>query len=250
MDTYARTMFGGGTAADSGGWKAEELMWRRGLRMIADIATCRSSISEELANTVTHGIGLVVAIGAMVVLVVLAAIFGGVWHIVGCSIYGGTLVFLYAASTLYHIVRRPATKSILKTLDHSAIFLLIAGTYTPFTLVNLRGVWGWSLLGVIWVLALAGIIWEGALRRRSAAGSLVLYVAMGWVALVAVKPIISAVATHGVLLILAGGVAYTAGIAFYVWRRIPYHHAIWHLFVILGSTFHYFAVLLYVVPLA
>ena len=210
----------------------------------------RFSTTEELANTITHGIGLLIALGAMAVLVVFAAIFGDAWHIVGCSIYGVTLVFLYAASTFYHSAHHPEVKSLLRTLDHSAIFLLIAGTYTPFTLVNLRGGWGWSLLGVIWGLAIIGIVCEGALRRRSKVGALALYVMMGWVALVAVKPIVTAIAAHGVLLILAGGVAYTAGVGFYLWRRIPYHHAIWHLFVIMGSMFHYFAVLLYVIPLA
>ncbi|HIP97129.1 MAG TPA: hemolysin III family protein, partial [Anaerolineae bacterium] len=140
--------------------------------------------------------------------------------------------------------------TVLRNLDHAAIFLLIGGTYTPFTLVNLRGPWGWSLFGVIWGLAVLGVVFEVTVLRRWKAVSLALYVAMGWAVVVAVKPVLAAIAPGGLLLLFLGGMAYTAGVGFYVWRRLPYHHAIWHVFVLVGSILHFFAVLFYVIPLA
>jgi hemolysin III len=166
--------------------------------------------------------------------------------VVGCLVFGATLVFLYAVSTLYHAVSHPRAKAVLRVLDHSAIFLLIAGTYTPFTLVSLRGPWGWSLFGVVWGIAATGIALRLALRRRPTALFVGLYLAMGWCVVVAAKPLLAAVAPGGIALLAAGGLAYSAGVAFYLWRRLPYHHAIWHAFVLAGSACHYVAVLRYV----
>jgi hemolysin III len=210
----------------------------------------RHHLREEIANSLTHGLGGVLAVAGLSVLVTFAALRGTAWHVVGCSVFGTTLVLLYTVSTLYHSIPSPRAKRVLRAFDHSAIFLLIAGTYTPFALVNLRGPWGWSLMGLVWGLAILGIVLRMARGRRSEKAAVALYIAMGWCAVVAVKPLVAAVAPGGLALILAGGLAYTAGVAFYAWRRLPYHHAIWHVFVMAGSTLHYFAILFYVLPRA
>ena len=196
------------------------------------------NLGEELANAITGGIGLLFSVSGAVLLVTQAISHGTVWHIVSCSVYAGTLILLHLASTMYHSSHSPKAKSILQVLDHAAIFLLIAGTYTPFTLVNLRGPWGWSLFGVIWGLALFGIAFQSTLLHRWPAVAVGLYVAMGWAVVVAVKPLLATVAPGGLVLLLVGGLAYTLGVGFYAWRRLPYHHAIWHLFVLAGSLAH------------
>ncbi|NWG01186.1 MAG: hemolysin III family protein [Thermoanaerobaculaceae bacterium] len=210
------------------------------------------SVGEEIAHSVTHGIGVVFSIAGLAVLTAFAAVKGTAWHIVACSIYGATLVLAYTASTIYHAI--PAalatTKKVLRILDHSAIYLLIAGTYTPFALVNLRGKWGWSLLAVVWTLAVLGIVFKATLMGRLRVLSVFFYLLLGWLVVVAAKPLGQSVAAGGLALLVGGGIAYTAGVAFYAWRRLPYHHAIWHGFVLTGSVLHYFAILFYVVPLA
>jgi hemolysin III len=205
---------------------------------------------EELANSITHGIGLALSIAGFVVLLLLAVMRGTAWHIVGCAIYATTLVCVYAASTLYHGIPHPHFRRILRILDHSAIYLLIAGTYTPFLLVNLRGAWGWSLLGVVWGLAIAGIIFKIWFVDHFQILSTATYVAMGWLALIAVKPLVAAVPTAGFVWLVAGGLLYTFGVLFFAWKRVPYNHAIWHIFVMAGSICHYLAVLYSVVPRA
>jgi hemolysin III len=205
------------------------------------------SRSEERANTIISAISTVLAIAGSAVLIVSAVKYGGVWHIVSCSIFATTLILLYTASTLYHGVAHPPMKHRLRMLDHSAIFLLIAGTYTPFVLVNLRGPWGWSLFGVTWGIAFLGIVFHNKLRRRRVL-AVGLYIFMGLIILVAAKPMFAAVAPTGLILLLIGGLAYIAGVGFYAWRRLPHHHAIWHVFILLGSTAHYFAILHYVIP--
>ena len=205
---------------------------------------------EELANSITHGVGAFLAVGALGILTAFATLFGDAWHIVGCGIFGATLIILYAASTLYHSVRRTRVKALLRVIDHAAIFLLIAGTYTPFLLVNLRGPWGWSLFGVVWGIALIGIVFQVSLLRRWPIASVGLYVGMGFLVVVAIKPLLVALMPAGLFLLLAGGLAYILGLSFYGWRRLPYHHAVWHLFVLAGSAFHFFAVLFYVIPVA
>lgn len=206
------------------------------------------SLGEDIANGITHGVGIVLAISGLCVLITFASIYGNAWHIVSCSIFGATLVFSYTASTLYHSIQLPRAKRVFRVLDHAAILLLIAGTYTPFTLVNLRGPWGWSLFGVIWGLAVLGILLQTTMPHKWALFSVGFYVAMGWAVLVAIKPMLSGVEIGGLVLLLLGGVAYTAGIVFYVWRRMPYNHAIWHVFVLIGSVLHFFAILFYVIP--
>jgi hemolysin III len=183
-----------------------------------------------------------------VVLVALAALRGTAWHIVGCSVYGASLVIMYAISTLYHSLRSRRAKHIFQILDHCAIFLLIAGTYTPFTLVNLRGPWGWTLLGLIWAFAVGGILWKVFQTDKYPIVSSLLYLAAGWLAIIAIKPMLQHVAMGGIVLIFLGGLAYSFGLIFFGWQRLRYHHALWHVFVLAGSIFHYAAVLLYVLP--
>ncbi len=221
---------------------------QKSLPMTATHKQSRYSKGEEIANSITHGIGILLAIGGLVVLVVFAALYGDVWHIVSCSIFGAALILLYLASTLYHAIQHPEAKSILRIVDHSAILILIAGTYTPITLVSLRGPWGWTLFGIIWGLTVLGIVIETTRLRRFRAAMIALYVIMGWAVVAAVKPMVHHVGPGGLWLLLAGGLAYTGGITFYLWKRLPYHHAIWHLFVLAGSVLHYFAVLLYMIP--
>jgi hemolysin III len=199
--------------------------------------------AEELANSVTHGIGLLLSIAGFVVLLVLAIVRGTAWHILVCSIYGASLLCLYTASTLYHLALSARLKRALKIFDHSAIYLLIAGTYTPFLLLDLRGPWGWSLFGVIWGLALAGIVLKLWFVDHFDHVSTAVYVAMGWLVVIAAKPVLAHVPTATLQWIVAGGLLYSAGVVFYVWKRLPFSHAVWHLFVLAGSTCHYFAVL-------
>ncbi len=212
------------------------------------LARAQYSLGEEIAHTITHSIGILLSIAGLAVLVAFSALYGSAWHITTCAIYGATLILLYTASSLYHGIPNPRAKRILRQLDHAAIFLLIAGTYTPFTLVNLRGGWGWTLFGLVWGIAIAGIILELALKGRYKRLSLALYLGLGWLVVIAIDPMLSSVETGGLLLLLAGGLSYSLGVIFYVWKRLAYHHAIWHLFVLAGSIFHFFAVLFYVVP--
>ncbi len=214
----------------------------------APAALPRYSFGEELANGITHGLGIVLAIAGLAVMVAFATLYGDAWHIVASSIFGATLILLYTSSTLYHSIPIERIKQALRALDHSAIFLLIAGTYTPFLLVNLRGPWGWSLLVAIWSLALGGIFLRLKLRGRRHGLVVATYIAMGWLVVVATQPMLAAVAPGGLALLAAGGIVYTAGVAFYKWKRLRYHHAIWHGFVMAGSACHFFAVLFYVIP--
>ena len=200
---------------------------------------------EEAANSISHGLGLLLAVVAVPILVIEAVRLGSVQFTVGVCVFGGTLILLYLASTLYHSLTHEAGKSLCRLLDHTAIFLLIAGTYTPFSLGVLRGPWGWSLLAVIWALAILGITLKISVRTRYSRITIVLYVIMGWLAIVAIKPILLLVPVPGIVLIFAGGIAYTAGLAFFAAQRLRYNHFIWHLFVIAGTTCHFFAVLWY-----
>ncbi len=208
------------------------------------------SLGEEVAHTLTHGVGLVLSIAGLVILVAAAHLRGDVWHVIGCSVFGVTLVMLYAASTFYHGVRSQPVKRVLQRLDHAAIFLLIAGTYTPFTLVSLRGDWGWALLALVWGLALLGIILEAVPSRPVRGLSLTLYLGMGWLAVIAVGPLLRSLDWDGVVLLIVGGLIYTLGVLFYAWSRLPYNHAVWHLFVLAGSACHFSCVFGYVIPTA
>lgn len=202
----------------------------------------RLQAREELLNTLTHGFGVVASLAAGAVLIVFAALKGDAWRIVGSSVFVATAVALYAASTLYHAARDPGLRARLRLLDHAAIYLLIAGTYTPFTLVSLRGGWGWSLFGVIWALAVAGVVFKVVALGRFPKLSTALYVAMGWLVLVAAVPMLDRLSPATLGWLLAGGLAYTAGTLFYHGDRIRYGHAVWHLFVLAGSACHGVAV--------
>ena len=199
--------------------------------------------AEELANCLTHGFGLVLSIAGFAILLSLAVMRGGAWRIVSCAIYCVTLVGLYAASTLYHGIRSRRLTRVLKTCDYAAIYLLIAGTYTPFLLVNLRGGWGWSLLGLVWGLAMAGIVFKVWFVERFSALSSAVYVLMGWLVLIAIKPMLLRVPHSALVWLLLGGVLYTVGVVFYARQNLRFNHAIWHGFVVAGSVCHYLAVL-------
>lgn len=203
-------------------------------------------VREEVANSVTHGLGLLASLVGAVVLISLSIEQGEVWHVVSAAIYGATLVALYAASTLYHALKGTRARNVLRVLDHCAIYLLIAGTYTPITLVSLRGGWGWTLFGLAWGLAAAGIVFKILTAGRFAILSTVAYVLMGWLCIVALKPMFVLLSPGALALLGAGGVLYTAGIVFYHSKRVPYSHAVWHLFVVAGSVCHYLAIALYV----
>lgn len=205
------------------------------------------SFGEELAHSLTHGAGLVLGVAGLVFLVILAARTGDPWRIAACTVYAVTLVLLYAASTLYHALSFTRARRVFQVLDHSAIFLLIAGTYTPFALVNLRGPWGWTLFAIVWSLAILGIAAKAVFGTRWPALSTALYLGMGWTVLVALKPLVEHVAPGGIAWLAAGGLAYTGGVVFYAWDRLRYGHAVWHVFVLAGSACHYVAVARYVV---
>lgn len=204
------------------------------------------SIREEIAHAITHGVGAVLSIVALVVLVAFSSTSGDPYRIVSVAVFGTTLVILYAASTIYHAVPHPTAKRVLRILDHVAIYLLIAGTYTPFVLVTLRGAMGWTLFGIVWGLALAGIIYKLFLTGRFPAISMIVYLAMGWLGVVAAKSAYDALQWSGMAWLVAGGLAYTLGTLFYGMKRIPYNHAIWHVFVIVGSACHFVCVLFFV----
>jgi hemolysin III len=207
------------------------------------------SLREEVANAVTHGVGLVLSLIGMPILILAALDRGERVTVIGASVFGATLIALYAASTLYHAIPHPTLKQKLRVVDHAAIYLLIAGTYTPFTLGVLRGTWGWTLFGIVWTLAALGVLFKvvfgsGAMAKVSTA----IYVAMGWVIIIAIKPLMASMEHAGLMLLVAGGLCYTGGVIFYVDRRRAWTHPVWHLFVMGGSVCHYFAVLWYAAP--
>lgn len=208
----------------------------------------RSLPNEERANTITHGLGAVLSLVGGAGLIVLAARGGDPWQIVSAAVFSAALLLLYTASTVYHAVRRQPVKARLEILDHAAIYLLIAGTYTPFTLVGLRGPWGWSLFGVIWGLALIGVVAKLFLTGRFSRLSTLTYIAMGWLVVVAIAPALRALPASALIWLLLGGLLYTAGTFFFHQDRLPYAHAIWHLFVLAGSACHVAAVSTQVLP--
>ena len=208
------------------------------------------SLAEEIAHGVSHGIGIVLAIIGLAVLVAESVLHGDPWLITSSAIFGTTLILLYTASTLYHSIPMPRAKRILRVLDHSAIYLLIAGTYTPFTLVSLRGPEGWTLFAVVWVGAIGGILFKTFALGKARIFSVLLYLALGWCVVFAFGPLEQRLAPGGIALLVGGGVCYTLGLVFFAWHRLRFHHFIWHLFVLAGSVLHYFAVLLYVIPRA
>ena len=209
------------------------------------MATVIQSRGEEIANSVSHGFGFAGALAAIPILIVSAVHRGDTGTVVGGAIFGAAMALLYLTSTLYHAVPQGRAKRLLRRLDHSAIYLLIAGTYTPFTLGSLGGAWGWSLFGVIWGIAVVGILLKLITGPRYPRVSSAMYVAMGWMVLIAIRPLWQNVPGWGIALLVFGGLAYTLGVVFYLAPKLRYAHFIWHLFVLTGTTFHFFAVLYY-----
>ena len=219
--------------------------------MTSGNAAARYSFGEELANSLSHALGLVLSIAGLAALIAAAsARGGGALEMVSCAIYGTTLIVLYTTSTLYHSIPFARPKRLLRLFDHLAIFLLIAGTYTPFVLIALRGAWGWTLFTIVWTLAALGTALELSQLRRFRRAMIALYIAMGWVGLIAIKPLVAALPAAGLWLLFGGGVSYTVGVVFYRWHGLRYHHALWHLCVLTGSILQYFAVLNYVLARA
>jgi len=212
------------------------------VRAQAFLARRRLHWRQEAAAALTHGAGLLLFAAAVPVLITLAALNGTALHITAFSIYGGTLVLLYAASTLYHASRHPRTKHVLRVLDHAAIYLLIAGSYTPFALLSLDGWVSVVLLTAVWSLALVGCVFKLFFTGRFERLSLAIYLGMGWLAVVVAKPVMDALPLAALALLVAGGILYTAGVLFYAWQRLPYNHAIWHVFVLAASICHFAAI--------
>ncbi|HEY0429318.1 MAG TPA: hemolysin III family protein [Pyrinomonadaceae bacterium] len=209
-----------------------------------------TSSVEEIANTITHGFGLVLSLVGFVFLVAMASVRGDVWNIASSVVYGLSLVILYGASTLYHGATEPKFKRILQVVDHCCIYLLIAGTYTPFTLVVLRGTFGQSLFAFVWLFAIACILLKIFFGSRFMVVSVISYLVMGWIGIIAVGPLHAALGLVPIALVVAGGIAYTLGVIFFAWESIRHHHAIWHIFVLAGSIFHFLAIAIYVIPYA
>lgn len=203
-----------------------------------DLLINRYTAAEEIFNSITHGIGALLSIAALVIVVALASLSGDIWRIVSFSIYGFTLFFLYTSSTLYHSIFHEKAKRILRKFDHIAIYLVIAGSYTPITLISMRGIWGWSIFTVIWALAILGIILKIVSMEKLRGFSIFLYIMMGWIIVIAVKPMLAMTPPGLFSWLLAGGLMYSLGLIFYLWKR-PYNHGIWHLFVLAGSAVHY-----------
>jgi len=208
------------------------------------------SRGEEIANWVTHGIGLAASVVGLTLLIVYSSLRGNAWHVVSFTVFGLTLLLLYTVSTIYHARRSEPARRLFRKLDHAAIFLLIAGTYTPFLLTHLRGPWGWMLFGIVWGLCGAGAVFQLFCGERYRLASTLAYLFVGWLIVVALEPMITHVPYGGLWLLLAGGLCYTFGVIFYLWRKLRYHHAVWHGFVLGGSTCHYLAVLLFLLPRA
>ncbi|WPP39891.1 hemolysin III family protein [Paenibacillus hunanensis] len=203
---------------------------------------------EEVANAITHGIGAALSAAALVILIVFASLKGTPWHIVSFTVYGVTMLLLYSCSTLVHSFRDGKVKDLFEIFDHSAIYLFIAGTYTPFMLLAVKGPLGWSIFGTVWGIAILGCAFKAFFAKRFLFMSTLFYLLMGWLIVLAWAPLTAAIATGGIVLLVAGGLMYTLGTVFYVWRGFPFHHAVWHLFVLAGSVLHFFAVLFYLLP--
>jgi len=213
-----------------------------------DHALPKQSLGEEIANSITHGIGAALATAALTILLVFATLKGDTWRVVSFAIYGASLVIMYTSSTLYHAFINKKAKRYFRIMDHSSIFLLIAGTYTPITLLPLRDTaWGWTMFGLIWGMAILGILFKLMFYGKLEKLSVVFYVLMGWLAIIAIKPMLANLPTGLLIWIAIGGLSYTLGIIFYAWTKLPYSHSIWHLFVLGGSISHFFGIFLYLV---
>lgn len=205
------------------------------------------TLGEEIFNSVSHGVGTLLAIAGMVVLIVFSALKGDAWAVVSTSIYGATLTILYTMSTLYHSLTNNRAKRFFRIMDHNSIFLLIAGTYTPYTLVALRGGLGWTLFGIVWGATVIGIVLNSINLEKFKKISLICYIAMGWVIVMAIKPLIATLPQISLMFLLLGGICYTGGVVFYAIKKVRYFHSVWHLFVLAGSVLHYFSILFMII---
>ena len=219
--------------------------------LLKNIELPKYSLGEELVSSISHGIGSLLSVAALVVGVVFAALYGDAWCVVNMAVYGAMLVILYTMSTIYHGLRPNNGKRVFRIIDHCSVFLLIAGTYTPLTLISLRGLVGWILFGVVWTAAILGIVLNAVNINKYKVFSMICYIAMGWVIIFAFKPLMDAMAPAGIWLLLGGGFFYTVGAILYgIGKKKKYVHSVWHFFVLAGSILHYFSILLYVVPQA
>jgi hemolysin III len=210
--------------------------------------TKQYTVGEEIANAITHGVGAALSITGLTLLVVFSSLGGDPWRIVSASIFGAALTLMYFASTLYHALPFPRAKRVMRVLDHSSIYLLIAGTYTPFLLVSMRGPWGWSLFFVVWGIAVVGCVFKIFFTGRFDIVSTLAYIVMGWTVIVAIKPALATIPVPALVLTAVGGLLYTGGTIFYAWTKLRYHHAVWHVFVLSASIVQYLAILPYIVP--
>ncbi len=205
--------------------------------------------NEEIANAITHGIGAVLSIVALVLLIVFSAMYGTPLHVVSFTIYGVTMLMLYVSSTMLHSLPNGKLKNLFEIFDHASIYLFIAGSYTPILFIVVQGALGWTLFGIIWGLATIGIVFKVFFVKKFLFLSTIFYIGMGWLAVFAMKPMVDHLPHVGIALLIAGGLCYTIGTIFYVWRLFKYHHAVWHTFVLAGSVLHFLMILLYVLPL-
>jgi hemolysin III len=212
------------------------------------LETLQYGFLEEIFNSITHGVGALISIIGLILLILFSSFYGQTSHVVSCTIFGIALVMLYTASTLYHSCRQQNIKHVFKILDHSCIYVLIAGTYTPFMLIIVRGVLGWTIFVIVWSLTILGIVFKAFFVNRFKIVSTVAYILMGWLIIFAIKPMFNGLPGQGIIWLIAGGLAYSLGTIFYGWKKLPFNHAIWHVFVLAGSTCHFIAVLVYVIP--
>jgi len=213
------------------------------------VNTYTYSRREEVANAITHGIGALLSVAALVLLIVYSSLYSSAWHVVSFTIYGVTMLLLFLSSTLVHSFPEGKVKDLFEIFDHSSIYLFIAGTYTPFLFVIVKGALGWTLFGIIWGVAISGVVFKAFFTKKFLYLSTLFYIAMGWLVVIAWQPMAAALPMGGLILLVSGGLLYTLGTIFYVWRGFPYHHAIWHLFVLAGAIAHFFAVIVYVLPI-
>ncbi len=213
------------------------------IKQVKALPDKRYSLGEEIFNSVSHGVGSLLSVAGMVVLIVISALQGDAWKVVSSAVFGASLIILYTMSTLYHAITNRKAKNVMRVMDHVTIFFLIAGTYTPLTLVTLRGVTGWILFGFIWGCAALGIVFNAINLEKFRKVSVVCYIIMGWAIIFAVRPLVQAMPKISLIFLLIGGIAYSVGVIFYAIKKVKYFHSVWHLFTVAGSIFHYFAIL-------
>lgn len=220
--------------------------YKRGILLMAN--THKFSKGEEIANSITHGIGVILSIAALVILIVFSSIKGDAWHVVSFTLFGSTMVLLYTSSTMLHALPEGRAKNVFEVLDHSSIYFFIAGSYTPFLFVAVKGWLGWTIFGIVWGIAIGGTVFKSFFVKKYLHVSTLGYILAGWLIVFAWNPLVQNIDPMGIKLLVLGGILYTVGAIFYVWRGFKYHHAVWHLFVLAGTIAHFFCVLFYLLP--